>query len=78
MFGTGRWAPTANGSPWDLPSDGDYGVPEDIIFGVPVTTAGGKYERVKGLPVDEFSKSRIEHTLAELIEERDAVADLLK
>jgi len=61
-----------------LPSDGDYGVPEDIIFGVPVTTANGAYERVKGLPVDDFSKSRIDYTLAELIEERDAVADLLK
>jgi malate dehydrogenase len=61
-----------------LPSDGDYGVPEDVIFGVPVTCADGSYERVKGLPVDEFSKSRIEHTLKELLEERDAVADLLK
>ncbi len=61
-----------------LPSDGDYGVPEDVMFGVPVTCANGNYERVKGLPVDEFSKSRIEHTLKELLEERDAVADLLK
>jgi malate dehydrogenase len=61
-----------------LPSDGDYGVPEDVMFGVPVTCANGSYERVKGLPVDEFSKSRIEHTLKELLEERDAVADLLK
>jgi malate dehydrogenase len=61
-----------------LPSDGDYGVPEDIIFGVPVTTANGAYERVKGLPVDEFSKSRIDHTLKELLEEQEAVAELLK
>jgi malate dehydrogenase len=61
-----------------LPSDGDYGVPEDVMFGVPVTCANGAYERVKGLPVDEFSKSRIEHTLKELLEERDAVAELLK
>jgi malate dehydrogenase len=61
-----------------LPSDGDYGVPEDVMFGVPVTCANGTYERVKGLPVDEFSKSRIEHTLKELLEERDAVAELLK
>jgi malate dehydrogenase len=61
-----------------LPSDGDYGVPEDVMFGVPVTCANGSYERVKGLAVDEFSKSRIEHTLKELLEERDAVADLLK
>jgi malate dehydrogenase len=61
-----------------LPSDGDYGVPEDVIFGVPVTTANGKYERVKGLPIDEFSKSRIDHTLKELLEEQAAVAELLK
>jgi malate dehydrogenase len=74
------WALGTNGK-WvsmGLPSDGDYGVPEDVMFGVPVTCANGSYERVKGLPVDEFSKSRIEHTLKELLEERDAVADLLK
>ncbi len=73
VLGTnGRWVSMG------LPSDGDYGVPEDIIFGVPVTTANGTYERVKGLPIDEFSKSRIDHTLNELLEERDAVAELLK
>src|SRR6202044_1913537 len=46
-----------------LPSDGDYGVPEDIMFGVPVTCEGGTYHRVKGLPMDEFSKSRMAITL---------------
>jgi len=61
-----------------LPSDGDYGVPEDVIFGVPVTCEGGKYERVKGLPVDDFSKVRIDFTLKELLEEQAAVAELLK
>jgi malate dehydrogenase len=60
-----------------LPSDGDYGVPEDIMFGVPTTCEGGVYHRVKGLPIDEFSKSRMAITLKELIEERDAVAALL-
>jgi malate dehydrogenase len=60
-----------------LPSDGDYGVPEDIMFGVPVTCEGGQYHRVKGLPMDEFSKSRMALTLKELTEERDAVAALL-
>jgi malate dehydrogenase len=60
-----------------LASDGDYGVPEDIMFGVPVTCEGGAYHRVKGLPLDEFSKSRMAITLKELIEERDAVAALL-
>jgi malate dehydrogenase len=61
-----------------LPSDGDYGVPEDVMFGVPVTCEGGEYHRVKGLPTDDFVKSRIDHTLKELLEERDAVAELLK
>src|ERR1700741_4061029 len=60
-----------------LPSDGDYGVPEDIMFGGPVTCEGGTYPRVKGLPMDEFSKSRMAITLKELTEERDAVAALL-
>jgi malate dehydrogenase len=74
------WALGSNGK-WvsmGLPSDGDYGVPEDIMFGVPVICAGGNYERVKGLPMDDFAKSRIKHTLDELIEERDAVTELLK
>ncbi|MDR3522229.1 MAG: malate dehydrogenase [Acidocella sp.] len=61
-----------------LPSDGDYGVPEDVMFGVPVTCSGGEYHRVKGLPMDDFAKSRLAITLQELTEERDAVAELLK
>ncbi len=60
-----------------LPSDGDYGVPEDVMFGVPVTCEGGTYHRVKGLPMDEFSQSRIALTLKELTEEQEAVAGLL-
>lgn len=60
-----------------LPSDGDYGVPADVMFGVPVTCAGGEVHRVKNLPMDEFSKSRIQHTLNELLEEQEAVAALL-
>ncbi len=60
-----------------IPSDGSYGVPEDVMFGVPVICEGGVYKRVEGLPVDEFSKGRIQHTLNELLEEREAVAALL-
>jgi len=74
------WALGSNGK-WvsmGLPSDGDYGVPEGVMFGVPVITSGGNVERVKGLEMDEFAKSRIAYTLNELIEERDAVAELLK
>jgi len=73
------WVLGSNGK-WvsmGLPSDGDYGVPEDVMFGVPVICEGGEYHRVKGLPVDEFSKGRIEHTLKELLEEQEAVASLL-
>ncbi|RJF89483.1 malate dehydrogenase [Oleomonas cavernae] len=61
-----------------VPSDGDHGVPEGIIFGVPVTCAGGKYTRVKGIEMDDFSKERLKITLDELIGERDGVAELLK
>ncbi|OYY03844.1 MAG: malate dehydrogenase [Acidocella sp. 35-58-6] len=74
------WALGTNGK-WvsmGLPSDGDYGVPEDVMFGVPVTCSGGDYHRVKGLPMDDFAKSRLAITLQELTEERDAVAELLK
>ncbi len=60
-----------------LPSDGDYGVPEDVMFGVPVTCENGVYTRVKGLPMDEFAQSRIALTLKELTEEQEAVAALL-
>ena len=48
------------------------------MFGVPVTCEGGTYHRVEGLPVDDFSRSRLDHTLNELLEEQAAVADLLK
>ncbi|WP_298215291.1 malate dehydrogenase [Acidocella sp.] len=61
-----------------VPSDGSYGVPKDVMFGVPVTCAQGEYQRVEGLPMDEFSKSRFDITLKELLEEEAAVADLLK
>jgi malate dehydrogenase len=60
-----------------VPSDGSYGVPEDIIYGVPVTTSGGRYEVIKGLEIDEFSRSRMDNTLKELVEERDGVKHLL-
>lgn len=61
-----------------IESDGSYGIPEGLIYGVPVTTDKGTYTRVQGLEIDEFSRSRMNVTLAELEEERAAVADLLK
>ena len=59
-------------------SDGTYGIPEDVMYGVPVTCEGGEYHRVKDLAIDAFSRERMDLTLKELIEERDAVAHLLK
>ncbi len=61
-----------------VPSDGSYGIPEGIIYGVPVTTANGEYTRVEGLEIDAFSRERMDFTLKELLEERDGIADLLK
>jgi len=60
-----------------IPSNGEYGIPKDVMFGFPVTTAGGEYEIVEGLPIDAFSQSRIDKTLKELLEEQDGVKHLL-
>ena len=59
-----------------VPSTGAYGVPEGIISSFPVKTSGGSYEIVEGLDVPEFSQARIDKTVAELQEEREAVAKL--
>ena len=58
-------------------SDGDYGIPEGMIFGVPCVCANGKWEAVKGLEIDAFSRERIDLSLKELTEERDGVKHLL-
>jgi malate dehydrogenase len=58
-------------------SDGSYGIPQDVMYGVPVTTAGGEYTRVTGLDVDDFSREKMNATLKELEEERAGVATLL-
>ncbi len=73
------WVLGSNGK-WvtmGIPSDGSYGIPEGIIYGVPVTTENGEYKRVEGLEIDAFSRERMDHTLNELLEERDGVKDLL-
>ncbi|HWF35716.1 MAG TPA: malate dehydrogenase [Solirubrobacteraceae bacterium] len=59
-----------------IPSQGDYGVPEGIISSFPVTTSGGTYEVVEGLDINEFSRTRIDATANELVEEREAVKQL--
>ncbi|MBK8017536.1 MAG: malate dehydrogenase [Betaproteobacteria bacterium] len=60
-----------------IPSDGSYGIPQDVMYGFPVTCAGGKYEIVRGLAIDDFSRQKMDATLKELEEERSAVAHLL-
>ena len=73
------WVLGSNGK-WvtmGVPSDGSYGIPEGVIFGVAVTTENGTYTRVRDLPVDAFSQAAIDKTLAELEEERSGVAHLL-
>jgi malate dehydrogenase len=59
-----------------IPSDGSYGVTEGIISSFPVTSENGAWKVVRGLEIDEFSRSRIDATVAELREERDAVKAL--
>jgi malate dehydrogenase len=58
-------------------SDGSYGIPEGVMYSVPVTCKGGRYAIVQGLAVDEFSRGRMDATQKELLEERDGVKDLI-
>ncbi|TBR12780.1 MAG: malate dehydrogenase [Lysobacter sp.] len=72
VLGTdGRWVTMG------VPSDGSYGIPEGVMYGVPVTCANGEYTRVEGLQIDDFSRVAMDKTLAELEEERQGVAHLL-
>jgi malate dehydrogenase len=58
-------------------SDGSYGVEEGLICSFPVKSAGGKWEIVKDVPLNEFSKGKFEASVAELKEEKSMVSDLL-
>jgi malate dehydrogenase len=60
-----------------IASDGSYGIPEQTMFGFPVTCAGGEYQLVRDLPIDAFSQERINKTLAEIEEEKAGVQHLL-
>ena len=60
-----------------IPSDGSYGIPKDIIYGYPVICSHGQFQIVEGLEIDEFSRSRMDFTLQELVEEQAAIAHLL-
>ena len=59
-----------------VPSDGSYGVPEGLISSFPCTCVNGEYKIVQGLDIDAFSRARIDASVAELGEERDAVRQL--
>ncbi len=59
-----------------VPSDGSYGVPEGLISSFPCTCANGSYNIVKGLEIDDYSRSKIDASVKELGEERDAVRQL--
>ncbi|GAA3392939.1 malate dehydrogenase [Cryptosporangium minutisporangium] len=59
-----------------IPSDGSYGVPEGLISSFPVTAKDGKFQIVQGLEIDAFSRERIDASVQELAEERDAVRGL--
>ena len=59
-------------------SQGEYGVPKDMVFGYPCTTDGkGNYKVVDGLKLDAFGQGKFQTTLQELLEEKDAVKDLI-
>lgn len=71
-----RGTPQGDWVSMGVPSDGSYGVPEGIISSFPCVTRDGKWEIVQGLEIDEYSRSKIDASAAELQAERDAVADL--
>ena len=68
-----------NGTDWtssSVVSDGSYGVPEGLISSFPARSAGGEWEIIQGVPVNEFSRAKIDASVAELAGERDAVRAL--
>jgi malate dehydrogenase len=73
MLGTapGDWTSMA------IPSDGSYGIERGLIYSYPVTCSNGGYQIVQKLPIDEFSRQRMDLSAAELREERDGVRELL-
>jgi malate dehydrogenase len=73
------WVNGTRGGDWvsmAVPSNGSYGIAEGILCGYPVRTAGGDYTIVEGLEIDDFSRRRIDASVAELVEERAAVEEL--
>ncbi|HRX72250.1 MAG: malate dehydrogenase [Candidatus Competibacteraceae bacterium] len=61
-----------------VPADGSYGISEGVIYSYPCVCKNGDYEIVQGLPIDEFSRGKMDATEKELREERASIEDLLK
>ena len=59
-----------------MPSDGSYGVPEGLVCGFPAVSKNGSWEIVQGLEIDAYAREKIDVSVAELVEERDAVTEL--
>jgi len=66
----GQWTSVAT------PSDGSYGVPEGLVCSFPAKSVGGKWEIVQGLSIDDYAREQIDASVAELVDERDAVKEL--
>ena len=76
---TGAGGASAGGAAWTsaaIVSRGEYGVPEGLVSSFPVRSDGGDWEVVEGLAIDEFSRGRIDASVAELAAEREAVRAL--
>jgi malate dehydrogenase len=74
------WALGTSDDDWvsmAIPADGSYGIEPGVIYSYPVRCGGGNYEIVQGLDIDDFSRSRMDATEAELREERAAIESLL-
>jgi len=76
IFSWVNGTPEGNWTSAGIVSDGSYGVPEGLVSSFPVTSHGGDWEIVQGLEIDDFSRARIDASVAELVEERDAVRAL--
>ena len=74
------WAASTPDGDWvsmAVPSDGSYGISEGLIYSFPVTCKDGDYSIVQDLPIDDFSRQRMDATMQELSDERDNTKDLL-
>jgi len=60
-----------------VPSDGSYDIPAGIVFGFPCECKGGSFKIIQGIAIDDYSRDKLNKTLKELTDERDAVKDML-